>query len=200
MPRGFTDQEKININNRLIIAGKDSFGQYGIRKTTVEDLAKKAGISKGAFYQFYPSKEDLYFAIIRYYETEQHEAMFTILSQNRQNYRELLKSVIKGIMKQVDSDPFFLRMLGKEEFNYLWQKFTPEQLEKAMEADVDFASQLVEIWREKGKLKVENPKLISGVFRAIFFLFLHKEDIGEESFPAVIDLLLESTIEKLIEK
>ncbi len=200
MPRGFTEQEKININTRLITAGKDSFGLFGIRKTTVEDLAKKAGISKGAFYQFYPSKEDLYFAVLRHYETEQHKAMFILLSQNQQNDRELLKSVIKAIMDQVDSDPFIRRLLGKEEFDYLWQKFTPEQLENAMEADIDFASQLVEIWRKKGKLKVENPKLISGVFRAIFFLFLHKEDIGEESFPAVVDLLLESSIEKLIEE
>lgn len=200
MPRGFTDQEKKNIRDRLIKSGKESFGLFGIRKTSVEDLAKKAGISKGAFYQFYSSKEDLYFAVIRHYETGQHQAMYSLLSQESQNERELLKNVIKGIMHQVDTDPFIRRLLAKEEFDYLWQKFTPEQLENAMEADVDFASQLVEAWRQKGKLKIDDPKLITGVFRAIFFLFLHKEDIGEESFPQVVDLLLDSSIERLIEK
>ena len=200
MPRAFTDQEKKNIHLRLIESGKIAFGQYGIKKTSIEDLAKMAGISKGAFYQFFSSKEDLYFAAIRHYETEQHQYMHSLLNEKTGFERELLKSVIKNIMDQVDHDPFLQRLLGKEEFEYLWQKFTPEQQEQAMKADVDFASQLVEIWREKGKLKIDNPQMISGVFRAIFFLFLHKKDIGIEVFPEVVDLLLDSAIERIIEK
>jgi AcrR family transcriptional regulator len=200
VPRAFTDQEKKNIHLRLIESGKFAFGQYGIKKTSVEDLSKMAGISKGAFYQFFSSKEDLYFAAIRHYETEQHQYMHSLLNEKTGFERELLKSVIKNIMDQVDHDPFLQRLLGKEEFEYLWQKFTPEQQEQAMEADVDFASQLVEIWREKGKLKIDNPQMISGVFRAIFFLFLHKKDIGIEVFPEVVDLLLDSAIERIIEK
>jgi len=200
MPRGFTDQEKKNIHDRLIKSGRESFGRYGIKKTSVEDLARNAGISKGAFYQFFPSKEDLYFAVIRHYETGQHQAMYELITTESDNDRELLKTIMKGILKQVETDPFIRRLLAKEEFEYLWQKFTPGQLEDAMEADVDFATQLVEVWRKKGKLKVDNPQLISGVFRAIFFLFLHKEDIGEETFPDVVDLLLDASISRLIEK
>lgn len=200
MPRAFTDQEKKNIHLKLIESGKIAFGQYGIKKTNIEDLAKMAGISKGAFYQFFPSKEDLYFAVIRHYETGQHQYMHTLLNENNDSERKLLKTVIKNIMDQVENDPFVRRLLGKEEFDYLWQKFTPEQLENAMEADVDFASQLVEIWRKKGKLKIDNPQMISGVFRAIFFLFQHKQDIGAEVFPEVVDLLLDSAIEKIIKE
>ncbi|MBN2655611.1 MAG: TetR/AcrR family transcriptional regulator [Spirochaetales bacterium] len=200
MPRGFTDQEKQNIHNRLLETGKEAFGLYGIKKTSVEDLARKAGISKGAFYQFFSSKEELYFAIMRHYETVQHERMYDLLSKNSDNARVQLKIVITSIMDQVDKDPFTRKILSGDEFEYLWQKFTPEQLQTAMEADVDFASKLVETWKEKGKLKVEDPKLVTGVFRALFFLYLHKRDIGEEVFPSVVDLLLESSIEKLIEE
>jgi AcrR family transcriptional regulator len=80
VPRGFTEQEKINIHMRLIQAGREAFGRYGIKKTNVEELSEKAGISKGAFYGFFPSKEDLYFAVIRHYESGQHEAMTALLS------------------------------------------------------------------------------------------------------------------------
>ena len=128
MPRAFTDQEKKNIRLKLIESGKIAFGQYGIKKTGIEDLAKMAGISKGAFYQFYPSKEDLYFAVIRQYETGQHQYMHTLLKEKNESERKLLKTVIKNIMDQVDHDPFVRRLLGKEEFDYLWQKFTPEKL------------------------------------------------------------------------
>jgi len=200
MPRGFTEQEKKNIRIRLIHSGKEAFGLYGIKKTSVDELAKNAGISKGAFYNFFPSKEDLYFAIIRHYETEQQSQMYSLLNDEHSDMRLLLKQVITNIMEQIDSDPFMMRLLGKDEFEYLWNKFTPEQLEEAMNADEDFAAKLIEIWRKQGKLKKDDPKIISGVFRGIFFLFLHKQDIGEEIFPSVVELLLDSAIEKLIEK
>ncbi|MBI9105347.1 MAG: TetR/AcrR family transcriptional regulator [Spirochaetales bacterium] len=200
MPRGFTEQEKKNIHNRLLQCGKETFGRFGIKKTSVEDLTKQAGISKGAFYQFFQSKEDLYFAIIRNYETAQQERMYRLLSEESSNDKELLKMVLLEILDQVDNDPFLRRLLAKEEFEYLWQKFTPQQLEEAMTADIDFSSQLVQTWKKKGKLKIDDPRLIAGVFRAIFFLFLHKEDIGRESFSAVVDLLLDSSIDRLIKE
>lgn len=200
MPRGFTEREKIIIQSRLIKAGKEAFGRYGIRKTNVEELAKAAGISKGAFYQFFQSKEELYFAVIRNYETDQQEKMYEVLSTGSDDTRKLLKKVITDILQQVDNDQFLHRLLAKEEFEYLWQKFTPEQLEEAMEADVDFASALVNVWKEKGKLKINDPELITGVFRAVFFLVLHKKDIGKEKFPQVLEFLLDASIERLIKK
>ena len=200
MPRGFTDQERENIKLRLLESGRDLFGRYGIKKTNVEDLAKKSGISKGAFYQFFSSKEELYFAIIRDYETKQHNEIYNLLSSNSENARIQFKQVFLAVMEQVDKDPFFKRFLNGEEYDYLRQKFTQEQLQDALDADVDFAASLVESWKGKGKLKVEDPHLVAGVFRSLFFLYLHKTDIGEEVFPSVMNLLIESAIEKLIKE
>jgi len=200
LPRGFTDQERENIKLRLLESGRDLFGRYGIKKTNVEDLAKKSGISKGAFYQFFSSKEELYFAIIRDYETKQHNEIYNLLSSNSENARIQFKQVFLAVMEQVDKDPFFKRFLNGEEYDYLRQKFTQEQLQDALDADVDFAASLVESWKGKGKLKVEDPHLVAGVFRSLFFLYLHKTDIGEEVFPSVMNLLIESAIEKLIKE
>ena len=51
---------KRQIRERLLAAGREFFSRYGLRKTTVEELARKAGIAKGTFYLFFPSKEALY--------------------------------------------------------------------------------------------------------------------------------------------
>ena len=69
MPRAFTDNERDAIRERLLAAGQDLFARRGIRATTVEQLARAAGISKGAYYLFYPSKEALFFAIVEGVET-----------------------------------------------------------------------------------------------------------------------------------
>ena len=64
MAKKFTEIEKENIKNKLISNCKDSWSNVGYKKTSVDELCKKSGISKGAFYLFYSSKEDLFFDIL----------------------------------------------------------------------------------------------------------------------------------------
>jgi hypothetical protein len=69
-----------------------------------------------------------------------------------------------------------------------------------MDADKDLAYFLVEGWKERGKLKIDDPLLIVGVFRSLFFLYFHKDDIGEDVFPRVLDLLLDGAVKKILRK
>ncbi|MDE6980473.1 MAG: TetR/AcrR family transcriptional regulator, partial [Lachnospiraceae bacterium] len=57
MAKSFTEREKENIKRNLQEVCKKSWTQYGCKKTSVDDLCKQAGISKGAFYLFFESKE-----------------------------------------------------------------------------------------------------------------------------------------------
>ena len=61
MPRTFSDEEKQNVRNSLLEIAKESFSHYGLKKTNIEELTKAVGISKGAFYGFFKSKEILFF-------------------------------------------------------------------------------------------------------------------------------------------
>ena len=64
MARGFTDREKEIIRNNLIETGRELFGKYGLKKTSIGDLTKAVGIAQGSFYTFFKSKEKLYLEII----------------------------------------------------------------------------------------------------------------------------------------
>ena len=64
MPKGFTEHEKELIRKRLLEQGYKQFSAYGLKKTNVEELAEASGISKGAFYLFYESKEALFMDVI----------------------------------------------------------------------------------------------------------------------------------------
>ena len=55
MARSFTEREKENIKKGLQDACKRSWTQYGYKKTSVDELCREAGISKGAFYLFFES-------------------------------------------------------------------------------------------------------------------------------------------------
>ncbi|MCL2855305.1 MAG: TetR/AcrR family transcriptional regulator [Defluviitaleaceae bacterium] len=60
MPRSFSEAEKDNIRQNLIAECKKSWSTHGYKKTSVSELCAKVGISTGAFYTFYTSKEALF--------------------------------------------------------------------------------------------------------------------------------------------
>ncbi|MCM3882264.1 TetR/AcrR family transcriptional regulator [Frankia sp. R82] len=44
-------------------AGAELFAAKGYTATTLDDITRRAGVSKGLFYQYFPSKEELVFAL-----------------------------------------------------------------------------------------------------------------------------------------
>ena len=69
MPKTFTGKEKEIIRKTLITKGRELFSKYGLKKTSITELTNSAGIAQGTFYNFFESKEELYFEIL-----EQEEA------------------------------------------------------------------------------------------------------------------------------
>ncbi|MFH1513530.1 MAG: helix-turn-helix domain-containing protein, partial [Bacillota bacterium] len=59
MPKSFSDAERAYIKERLLREAEACLAAYGVRKTTVDELVRRAGIPKGTFYLFYASKEAL---------------------------------------------------------------------------------------------------------------------------------------------
>lgn len=55
----------------LLEAALDLFVEHGYAATKVEEVAKRAGVSKGTLFLYFPSKEDLFKAVVRQKITEQ---------------------------------------------------------------------------------------------------------------------------------
>jgi AcrR family transcriptional regulator len=49
----------------LLAAALDSFVEYGFAATRLEDVAAKAGVSKGTLYLYFKNKEELFKAVLR---------------------------------------------------------------------------------------------------------------------------------------
>lgn len=49
----------------LLAAGLELFVEHGFAATRLDDVARKAGVSKGTLYLYFPSKQDLFQAVVR---------------------------------------------------------------------------------------------------------------------------------------
>ncbi len=66
MPKIFSEQEREIIRIKLLNAGIHELENKTYRNIAVDSLAAEAGIAKGTFYNFFPSKEAYFYAIIQF--------------------------------------------------------------------------------------------------------------------------------------
>jgi AcrR family transcriptional regulator len=79
----------------------DLFGQYGYERTTIDDIAKGAGISKGAVYLEFKTKEDILLALIHHNMSLQLDAMQAQLEACQSGYLPALKAMLKHHILEV---------------------------------------------------------------------------------------------------
>ena len=64
-PRSQRQRRKEARPQELLQAALQLFDQKGFAATRIDEVAQKAGVSKGTLYLYYPSKEDLFKAVVR---------------------------------------------------------------------------------------------------------------------------------------
>ena len=187
MPRPFTDTERAAIRDRLVAAGQDLFARRGIRATTVEQLARAAGISKGAFYQFYPSKEALFFVIVEQVET----AMQTRLeAQVAEAPHDALRLLLRASLQARDENPLFDVATSEEAVSVL-RTMSPSEQEAFLRRDVEMTESIAALLQESGVTLTASPTLLAGLLRAMVFVGMHRDDVGAGIAPAVEDFLVD---------
>ena len=87
MPKPFSEQEKDVIRAQLLDKGKRLIEKHGIRKTSIDDIVDAVGISKGAFYFFFESKEELLLAILEQLEADFRRRIFEFSMSSKSDAR-----------------------------------------------------------------------------------------------------------------
>lgn len=89
----------------LLEAALALFGEKGFAATRTEEVAQRAGVSKGTLYLYYPSKEELFKAVVGHYLS----ARIADTAQRVEAYRgkmgPLLQDLLVGWWQQVYASP-----------------------------------------------------------------------------------------------
>lgn len=78
----FTKQRRDEISEKLKEGARISAAEKGMKKTSVDGLVAYAQISKGAFYNFYESKDELFLDIVEDWHTEIYGEILDMLLEN----------------------------------------------------------------------------------------------------------------------
>ena len=65
----------------ILRAAFECFARYGLRRTSMEDIAKGAGMSRPALYLHYAGKEDIFNALVRVHFERSEKAVARVLAE-----------------------------------------------------------------------------------------------------------------------
>ena len=105
-----TGQER---RQAILEAAIRMFAERGFRGVTTRELAQAVGVSEPVLYQHFPSKRELFTAIIEHKiaQTEELKARLEDLCLAARNPREFFYQLAVGSIEWHQSDPTFIRLL-----------------------------------------------------------------------------------------
>jgi AcrR family transcriptional regulator len=188
MPKAFTEQEKEAIRAQMREKAKQLFEKQGIKKTSVDELAQAAGISKGAFYLFYASKEELFMEILEGLEADFRARIFDVSIQPKKDAGQLLAKLFKEALLTWDEYPL-LKNFGRSDYEYLARKLPPQRIQAHANRDDEFIDEFIKRIKREGIAIKVSPRVISNLMKSLFFISLHRDDLGASSYVESMEIL-----------
>ena len=190
MPKAFSEHEKEMIRSQIREKGKKLFEKHGVKKTSVDELAQAAGISKGAFYLFFESKEELFLEILEQLEQEIQATILEFTIQPKTNTKKKVSELLRAFLLTRQAYPL-LKNFGKPEFEYLLRKVPPEWVMKHANKDEEFINQFIKKIKQEGILVKASPRVVSNLIKTLFFTGLYLEELGPEAHQETMDVMID---------
>ena len=190
MPKAFTEHEKDLISKRLIEQGYKLFSVYGLKKTSIEELAQAAGISKGAFYLFYESKEALFMDVAELAEQHFRQEILATVDLPGPSPRARLFAILKKGISLLKTIPL-LQFLTGSDYDLIFRRTPPEKFQEHLANDRVFFDELIAHCQKAGISIQAQPDDIITLLYPLVLSILHEDEYGALRLGGGIDVYLE---------
>ena len=193
MATAFTSEEKEVIRKKLHKVAKECLQRYGVKKTTVDQMAAMVDISKGSFYNFYSSKEMLFFAVLEEYQIDVMNRLTEQLDMEAKIDTNRLVQLLYDFYQDFRYS-FMYTIFKNHEMELLLRKLPKEVITNHHLIDDRMVKKIVSRINIRENVSVE---IVSALFRTIAMTILHIEEIGEKQFDTTLKLVIQGVVEQI---
>lgn len=153
---------KAEIKKEIVLkVAQDIFAKYGLSKTTIDDIAKAAGVGKSSIYYYFKNKDDIFRAVIESQVKYVQEKIKNAISEV-QSPQEKLKKFVIARMRCFREIAHIYEHVFKNE--YLQHYAYIQQIRKDYDQlEVDIVNSILKEGIEQGVFKIQDPNLASFV-------------------------------------
>ena len=105
MPRR-TKEQAAETRESIISAALDVFSRQGYCSTTLNDIAKEIGLTKGAVYWHFKNKSDLLAELINYYERRYYSNLMDARPDSIAEFRDKLEQISNQLVTDKEAQKF----------------------------------------------------------------------------------------------
>lgn len=192
MPSAFTSMERERILASLRQSARECAKTTGMKNLSVDELAKAAGISKGAFYKFYACKELLFLEILE----EMHAEVYGRAAQNLQftagqSPAERTANAILDVCALMEQSGMIA--FWENDLPVLLSKLPQDILQAHYHDDEVHILELLRLIVPDAGVSRE---LIAATVRTLMLTIAHRSQIGER-YHEVLELLVRGACDRI---
>ena len=183
MPKGFSDEEHAVIEDQLLSAGEALFSQHDFSKVSIDEVVSSVGISKGAFYSFFQSKEAFFFEVTQHVEAREKREIERRLTDrwDQVEVRELLEQFFREQFELLIRVPLFERAIDPALFKRVVRKVSKRRYQESMTSDERFWNEWTARFVQRGmSAEPRTQRRAFESIRSLFYLALHRVHIGPD--------------------
>lgn len=189
MPRAFTEIEKGAIRSKLLETGRDCFLRFGLKKTTIEDLTRPAGIAKASFYLFFESKEQLFVEVFLEEVPAMIDRMLAASFEKTSDTREALILFMQEMMREIDSNAFArILMDDQNEIERLVSNLDFDEVLRRSTASFAPVVQAISEAQARGDIVEGDPFHLTYALGLVKILAFNRSSLPDELYRAMLDL------------
>lgn len=145
--------------NEIMSVAQALFYKNGYKNTSVNMIIEALGISKGAFYHYFKSKEDLLDQLAENFTKEILASMQAIMNDKDLNAIQKLNQVyLKGSIYKAERFDFILTLINaiyNDDNLFLRYKFN----QKSLDYSLPMMTEILKQGKKEGVFRIENPEI-----------------------------------------
>lgn len=203
MGKSFSEEERILLKKRIYEGAYKLFCELGYQKTTIKKITEEVGIGKGSFYNFYDSKEALFFRIMLDLEKDMEVEHLTNLKTHvaKDGFIGAYAMIIQQGINRVLSDPFFRITANHELMKEVWFKVDKTLQRESIINDQKKLEEQMKIARDHGVTLKVDLQVFTMTIRTLVFSLIGAAGLegNAELEKQTQDLIIKGTIKELLD-
>lgn len=178
---------------------KELFSVKGFKDTNVAEITKIAGMATGTFYNYYSSKDKLFMDIYLEENVKLKKSIMEAIDLEAEPIKVMQEMMLLNF-QGMSENPILKEWYNKDVFNRIEKCFCEEKGLDSVDFTYDSFLEIVKKWQHEGKMRSDiDAKMIMAIFSALINIDLHKEEVGIQYFPSVLEYLAEFTMKGLMD-
>ncbi len=197
MPEPRFRRRKEDRPKEITAAALAAFAERGYAATRVDDVAKRAGVSKGLLYLYFKTKEDLFKAVIRSFVVPRIDALTAIIDSSEMSAEDFLRGPFLEFAKTLPGSPIsiLVRLMIAEGPKHpdLLQYYWDNVVSRGLAAISELLERGVQNGEFRRSIVNDLPHLfvMPVIFSVIFKLLFEKQCPNTDTMiEAQVDLLI----------